>query len=824
MKKLLTICFLCIFNILNVCAAVVDGIAYNINTSNFTATVISNNDSKYSGYIHIPSTIEVPFSNHQKYTFRVTYIGSSAFSYCTDLKSISLPNTIEEIGSSAFMGCAGLTSFEIPNSTKTIRERAFYRCSNLEKLNVPNSVTYIEDFAFADCASLSSVVFSDSVSYVGNGIFSGCFSLPQFDNARYAGNFLVATADRSITTCKIKEGTQYIGEGAFGLCRNLTSISIPETVRIIFNNAFGNCEKLSTIRIPESVVLIKSKAFSGCAMTPLYIMGQPTLWYDTFEGFNGDVVGYKKLDISKTTLSSDRFYAIDDVKWINCIRNSYLKGFEFCIDSKMEEYIGIKEWNFYHGSRKLTCINTHDNFFDITGFENISLEKEIIFSYKSFDGNNYSSSCNVCFQYPEGNIKYQSTQSTITVTEIKWTSDKTCPSPSKTSFVYNNKEYTNLPATIEGFYPGQYVRFDIVAYYDYQKIVTNVPVYTSNISIGIDNKYTATASSLELNGNYIKGDAVITDEKFLVDGKTYEGDSVKATGLDPKKTYSVTYSLKANGHEFTATGNFATKTLTMNTLQPKVISVGNVIVAAESNICDEETNVGFEWRRTDWSDDFSSNTGVAYMYNDQMEGYIRNMNAEKLWKCRPFYLSDSGQYYYGDWVGVDPSNTSYFEATVHTYSSIKVEGNTALVKGYALRGTDAIKVQGFVYWKRVSDAKANTGRKYVMSVPDNALTIESSGQIMSATLKDLDYSSEYCYMAFVTTTEGETFYGEEQTFSTGPEDVTGIDIVYDNGNESLYSTEVVGYYDLNGRRIPEPQRGVNIVRYANGTSRKLFKK
>ena len=91
--------------------------------------------------------------------------------------------------------------------------------------------------------------------------------------------------------------------------------------------------------------------------------------------------------------------------------------------------------------------------------------------------------------------------------------------------------------------------------------------------------------------------------------------------------------------------------LVLNTQQPKVISAGNVIVAAKSNLDDEEEKDGFEWRRTDWTDDFASNTGTAYLFDGMMEGYIRNLYTEKLWKYRPYYESADGQRYCGEWVG-----------------------------------------------------------------------------------------------------------------------------------------------------------------------------
>jgi hypothetical protein len=192
----------------------------------------------------------------------------------------------------------------------------------------------------------------------------------------------------------------------------------------------------------------------------------------------------------------------------------------------------------------------------------------------------------------------------------------------------------------------------------------------------------------------------------------------------------------------------------MTTQQPKVINVGNVIVAAESNLDDEETNVGFEWRRTDWTDEFESNSGTAYLYEGKMEGYIRNLYTEKLWKYRPYYESDSGNRYYGEWVGIDPTNTSYFEPTVHTYAQINVTGNRAEVKGYAMRGTDNVQSQGFMYWQNNTSVSL---RRRATSVPGGAMVVNASGYVMTATLEDLEYEATYNYMAFVTPSEGETF-------------------------------------------------------------------
>ena len=308
----------------------------------------------------------------------------------------------------------------------------------------------------------------------------------------------------------------------------------------------------------------------------------------------------------------------------------------------------------------------------------------------------------------------------------------------------------------------------------------------------------------------------------------YNSGNFIVIGLEPGNTYTVKYHLYVKGQPtyiydgykeyLEETIDFVLPKINFTSQQPKVISVGNVIVAAESNIADNEKNIGFEWRRTDWTNDFDSNKGQAYIYDGKMEGYIRNMNAEKLWKYRPYYYSNSGNYYYGDWIGIDPSNTSYFEPTVHTYDNITVNNNVATVNGYSLRGTDVIKKQGFQYWKVTNSSNVSQNR--ALNIPSSATTIEAEGVMMTAVLSNLDYNSTYSVRSFVSTDEG-TFYGETRTFST-ESNTTGIENVVSIPNKVNNTTK--GIYDISGRKLPALQHGINIVIGEDGTRRKIYKK
>ena len=80
------------------------------------------------------------------------------YSGCSNLTSVTIPNSVTSIGNSAFAFCSNLTSVTIPNSVTSIGGYAFQRCSSLTSVTIPNSVTSIGDYAFSGCSSLTSII------------------------------------------------------------------------------------------------------------------------------------------------------------------------------------------------------------------------------------------------------------------------------------------------------------------------------------------------------------------------------------------------------------------------------------------------------------------------------------------------------------------------------------------------------------------------------------------------------------------------------------------------------------------------------------------
>jgi len=170
----------------------------------------------------------------------VTCLPGSIFYGCSNVKKISLPNSLTAIKCGAFQECYGLRSIIIPEEVKSIEEYAFYRCTQLEEIIIPDSVTSIGEAAFAG-SGLKGIKLSKGITKIENSLFEYC---------------------RNLQEIKLPAGITSIGESAFYSCESLSGVlEIPEGVTSIGAWAFQSCEKLEEIIIPDSVTSIGEAAF-----------------------------------------------------------------------------------------------------------------------------------------------------------------------------------------------------------------------------------------------------------------------------------------------------------------------------------------------------------------------------------------------------------------------------------------------------------------------------------------------------------------------------------------------------------------------------------
>lgn len=104
----------------------------------------------------------------------VKTIGSDAFSKCTKLESIEIPDGVTSIGDRAFQQCTNLKSIAIPKSVTTIGKVAFSDCSILASLTIPDNATSIGLGAFQRCSSLTSIKIPENITTINDYTFSGC--------------------------------------------------------------------------------------------------------------------------------------------------------------------------------------------------------------------------------------------------------------------------------------------------------------------------------------------------------------------------------------------------------------------------------------------------------------------------------------------------------------------------------------------------------------------------------------------------------------------------------------------------------------------------
>ena len=238
----------------------VNGIYYSLWPETKNAQVVKNLYHDYSGSLEILSVV---IYNEEEY--KVTSIGSLAFSECDGLTSVTIPNSVTSIGYKAFYYCSGLTSVTIPNSVTSMGDWAFSGCSGLTSVTISNSVTSIGECAFSGCSGLTSVTIPNSVTSIGDWAFSGCSGLtsvtiPNSVTSIGGNAFGVCVGLTSVT---IPNSVTSIGNGAFGGC-GLTSVTIPNSVTSIENNTFYQCKDLTSVTIPNSVTSIGDMAFAYC--------------------------------------------------------------------------------------------------------------------------------------------------------------------------------------------------------------------------------------------------------------------------------------------------------------------------------------------------------------------------------------------------------------------------------------------------------------------------------------------------------------------------------------------------------------------------------
>lgn len=188
-------------------------------------------------------------------------VAASGFSGFAQLSTLNLPSSISDIGKFAFSGCSSLESVSIPSGVTCLPIGVFRKCSSLVSVDIPNTVTTIERSAFNECTSLASVHIPGSVTFIGEYAFQGCKSLVTCENESEN----VDICCRSFEGCPlpVEDGVSYVGKYAVACNRLLKGdICLKEGtlgMAARFDDRDTICSKLV---LPKSLTYLKYKSIS----------------------------------------------------------------------------------------------------------------------------------------------------------------------------------------------------------------------------------------------------------------------------------------------------------------------------------------------------------------------------------------------------------------------------------------------------------------------------------------------------------------------------------------------------------------------------------